>query len=100
MSGDVGAVEYGYAVPSAAIPETSIRAMLGDVEHVINKTDPADWPGLAVDLLAHHNPPIDDALLPPKARKLQQWLRAMLEAMVDVDQDGVRAAAIKVKQYS
>lgn len=100
MSSEVGAVEYGCAVPSAAIPETSIRSMLSDVEHVINQTDVADWPRLAGDLLAHHSPPIDDALLPPKVRKLQQWLRAMLEAMVDVDQDGVRAAAIKVKQYS
>lgn len=74
--------------------------MLGDVQYVVNETEPADWPGLAGDLLTHHSPPIDDVLLPPKARKLQQWMRLMLEAMVDVDEDGVRAAAIKVRQYS
>lgn len=74
--------------------------MLGDVQYVVNETDPADWPGLASELLTHHSPPIEDTLLPPRARKLQQWLRLMLEAMADVDEDGVRAAAIKVRQYS
>lgn len=93
-------VDYGCSVSSRAIPETSIRAMLGDVEHVVGKTDPSTWPEIASELLEHHSPPIDDVLLPPKARKLQQWLRAMLEAMIDVDEDGVRAAAIKVQQYS
>lgn len=87
-------------VSAAAIPETSIKSLLGDVQHVIDQTDPADWPSLAGDLLAHHSPPIDDVLLLPMTRKLQQWLRALLEAMVDIDEDGVRAAAIKVQQYS
>lgn len=85
------------AVP---IPEASIQAMLGDVEHVIGQTDPADWPGIAGELLKHHSPPIADDLLPSKVQNLQKWLRTMLEAMVDVDEDGVRAAAIKVRQYS
>lgn len=74
--------------------------MLSDVQHVVNSTEPAEWPKIAVDLLEHHSPPIEDVLLPPKARKLQQWLRTLLESMVDVDEDGVRAAAIKVSQYS
>ena len=87
-------------VSSAAIPETSVRALLGDVQHVINVADPSEWPTIAGDILAHHSPPIDDVLLPAMSRKLQQWLRALLEAMIDVDEDGVRAAAIKVKQYS
>ena len=87
-------------VSAAAIPESSIKAMLGDVQHVIEHTDPAEWPSVAGDLLAHHSPPIDDMLLPPMSRKLQQWLRTMLEAMIEVDEDGVRAAAIKVNQYS
>lgn len=87
-------------VSAAAIPETSIKSLMDDVQHMIEQIDPADWPSVAGDLLAHHSPPIDDVLLPPKSRKLQQWLRALLEAMVDVDEDGVRAAAIKVQQYS
>lgn len=87
-------------VSATAIPETSVRALLGDVQHVIEQTDPSQWPSIAGDLLAHHSPPIDDVLLPPNARKLQQWLRTLLEAMIDVDEDGVRAASIKVQQYS
>lgn len=86
--------------PVAAIPQASIDAMLGDVTYVIERMPPADWPNIASDVLAHHSPPIDDVLLPPKSRKLQQWLRTLLQAMVDVDEDGVRAAALKVKQYS
>jgi len=87
-------------VSATAIPEASIRALLGDVQHVVDQTDPAEWPSVAGDLLAHHSPPIDDVLLIPMSRKLQQWLRAMLEAMIAVDEDGVRAAAVKVQQYS
>ena len=87
-------------VSAAAIPEMSIRSMLGDVQHVVDRTDPAEWPEIARQLLEHHSPPIDDVLLPPKARKLQQWLRTMLEAMSEVDEQGVRAAAIKVRQYT
>jgi len=87
-------------VSPAAIPETSIKALLADVKHVIEETEPSQWPSVAGDLLGHHSPPIEDVLLPPKSRKLQQWLRALLEAMIDADEDGVRAAAIKVKQYS
>ncbi len=87
-------------VSADAIPEMSIRAMLDDVEHVVDQTDPAEWPEIARQLLEHHNPPIDDVLLLPKARKLQQWLHTMLEAMSEVDEHGVRAAAIKVRQYS
>ena len=74
--------------------------MLGDVQHVIERTEPADWPEIAARVLEHHSPPIDDLLLRPQYRKLQQWLRALLEAMIDVDEDGVRAAAIKVRQYA
>jgi len=74
--------------------------MLGDVKHVIEHTEPADWPDIAAKVLEHHSPPIDDLLLRPQSRKLQQWLRALLEAMIDVDEGGVRAAAIKVQQYS
>lgn len=74
--------------------------MLSDVQHVVTATEPSEWPKIAGDLLEHHSPPIDDVLLPPKARKLQQWLRTLLESMVDVDEDGVRAASIKVSQYS
>lgn len=74
--------------------------MLGDVNHVVEQTSPADWPSIAAKVLEHHSPPIDDVLLPPQARKLQRWLRTLLEAMIEIDEDGVRAAAIKVKQYS
>lgn len=74
--------------------------MLGDVMHVIDKTDPVDWPDIAGRVLEHHSPPIDELLLRPQYRKLQQWMRALLEAMVDGDRDGVRAAAIKVRQYA
>lgn len=82
------------------ISQASVQALLGDLHHVVSKTEPPEWPKLASDVLVHHTPPIDDELLSPKSRDLQKWCRTMLEAMVDADEEGVRAAALKVKQYS
>jgi hypothetical protein len=82
------------------VSNTSIQALLGDLRYVIDNTDPAEWPELASEVLEHHSPPIEDALLTSRSRDLQKWCRTMLEALIDTDEEGVRAAALKVKQYS
>ncbi len=78
----------------------SVQALLGDLRYVIDEADPAEWPKLAGEVLGHHSPPIEEVLLSPESRNLQRWCRTMLEAMVDADEEGVRAAALKVKQFS
>jgi hypothetical protein len=83
-----------------ALSHESVHALLGDLHYVIGEVEPADWPRIAGDVMVHHTPPIDEALLSPDKRNLQKWCRTMLEAMIDVDEEGARAAALKVKQYS
>lgn len=84
----------------SAISEASIDALLGDLRHVVDNADPTDWERLGQEVLDHHSPPIDEALLSIKAGKLQHWCRTMLQAMIDVDEDAIRDAAKMVKRYS
>lgn len=83
-----------------ALSEGSIDALLGDLRHVVDGSDPSQWATLAVEVLEHHSPPIEEALLSMKAAKLQHWCRTMLEAMSEVDEDATREAAKMVKRYS
>ena len=83
-----------------ALSEASIDALANDLRYVVDNIEASEWPRLAGEVLAHHSPPIEEALLSIKAGKLQQWCRTMLQAMIDVDEDRVRAAAKMVSRYS
>lgn len=87
------------STPNAA-SEESVEALIGDVRHVVENTEPTEWADIAAAVLEHHTPPIDETLLSMKSERLQHWCRELLQAMVVTDKDAIREAAQMVKRYS
>ncbi len=72
---------------------------MNDLRYVIGEVAEKEWPDVSKTVLAHHDPPVDDALLTSDQAELQKWCRAVFEGLLVADEESTRAAALKVRQY-
>lgn len=65
--------------------ETSVQALINDLDHVVNNVEPADWPKTARAVQEHHTPLISRALLSDEVATAQSDAHKLVEQMTKLE---------------
>lgn len=77
----------------------SVEALLGDLRHVVGRLPHDEWPQMAMAVLEHHDPPIDERLLGPDHIGLQAACRGALAALGDNDYVRAKASIEQIRRF-
>lgn len=75
----------------------SVDALIDDLKFIMGSRPHTDWPSLAKQAIAYHDPRIEDRLLDWQHRRLQRAAHLALFGLAEGDAERIRAGVLDVR---